>query len=328
MKIMKRNIFLALCCFAWLGFTACSDNYEDASSKHVYGENENPYLKTNEDAQVELKQTLNVSRTTSLTVSLADYADVFEQQMGMSVDAVMSGLNSGETVFYPINVTNNTWVKTAYNAGTGWYFNSASQPCASDDTDARATVSLDANAKTLTLTLTEAGSVSGLDLAINVGFAVNGPDYDTYVRFTFTITVNDPTLVIFDEYLQYAGTVNAELDDYADNISEIFGMTVEEFIAAIENGEIQFRLANPDTGEWLENNSTFYYAALDGSATDASNYATTAEYNTLLSAVVFSYNEDLAEGTLGSVSAGFVNASDETQSMRFLVTYEIGPLGR
>ena len=49
---MKKNILLALCCCSLLAFTGCSDDYTDATSKHIYGENENPYLKTNTNAQV------------------------------------------------------------------------------------------------------------------------------------------------------------------------------------------------------------------------------------------------------------------------------------
>ena len=49
---MKKNILLALCCCSLLAFAGCSDDYTDATSKHIYGENENPYLKTNTNAQV------------------------------------------------------------------------------------------------------------------------------------------------------------------------------------------------------------------------------------------------------------------------------------
>lgn len=326
---MKRNIFLSFCCFTLLFFTACSNDYEDATSKHVYGENENPYLKLNTAAQVEFEQSLNIRKATSITVNLADYASLFEEQMGMSVDAVVSGLESGETVFYPIDVTKNEWLKTVYNAGTGWYFNSANQPCTADDADSRATVSLDAAARTLTFALTENGQTSGLALEVNVGFAVNGPDYDDYTRFTFTVSVNDPALVIRDEYLQYAGTADAELADYASNISEIFGMTVDQFIAAINSGDVLFSLADPATGEWVEKGTALiYYAGLDGAVVDAVNYATSAEYNKDLQTLVFSYNETLAVDTYGQISAGFVSANDETQSIRFLINYTIGPLGR
>ena len=56
---MKKNILLALCCCSLLAFAGCSDDYTDATSKHIYGENENPYLKTNTNAQV----TSNVARS-------------------------------------------------------------------------------------------------------------------------------------------------------------------------------------------------------------------------------------------------------------------------
>ena len=35
--------------------------------------------------------------------------------------------------------------------------------------------------------------MAGTVLTLNVGFAVNGPDYDDYVRFTFEVGVTDPT---------------------------------------------------------------------------------------------------------------------------------------
>ena len=37
---------------------------------------------------------------------------------------------------YPINMTRNQWLKTAYTKdGAGWYFNSVGQPCSADDAD-------------------------------------------------------------------------------------------------------------------------------------------------------------------------------------------------
>lgn len=35
---MKKNILLALCCCSLLAFTGCSDDYTDATSKHIYTE--------------------------------------------------------------------------------------------------------------------------------------------------------------------------------------------------------------------------------------------------------------------------------------------------
>lgn len=86
---MKKNILLAFCCCSLLAFTACSDDYNDATSKHVYGENENPYLKIDTEAQISATGALEVNGEHSYTVKLSDYAAKFEEKMGMSVDAVI-----------------------------------------------------------------------------------------------------------------------------------------------------------------------------------------------------------------------------------------------
>ena len=152
---MKKNILLAFCCCSLLAFTACSDDYNDATSKHVYGENENPYLKIDTEAQISATGALEVNGEHSYTVKLSDYAAKFEEKMGMSVDAVIDGLSTGETVFYPINTTRNQWLKTAYNKNdAGWYFNSANQPCAQDDAACKASVVLDKTNKELVFELT------------------------------------------------------------------------------------------------------------------------------------------------------------------------------
>ena len=194
---MKKNILLALCCCSLLAFTGCSDDYTDATSKHIYGENENPYLKTNTNAQVTTNVALEVNGRHAYVLNLSDYTDKFEELMGMSVDAAVAGLDTKATVFYPINMTRNQWLKTAYTKdGAGWYFNSVGQPCSADDADGKATVTLDKVAKTLNVELTEGGIVAGTVFTLNVGFAVNGPDYDDYVRFTFEVGVTDPTVSV------------------------------------------------------------------------------------------------------------------------------------
>ena len=88
---MKKNILLALCCCSLLAFTGCSDDYTDATSKHIYGENENPYLKTNTNAQVTTNVALEVNGRHAYVLNLSDYTDKFEELMGMSVDAAVAG---------------------------------------------------------------------------------------------------------------------------------------------------------------------------------------------------------------------------------------------
>lgn len=108
-----------------LTLASCSDDYNDASTKHVYGENEDPYLKVDEDAQITQTATFKIniaSSTTQTVVKLEDYAEQFETQLGMSVDGVLSGLEDGSVVFYPINASRNKWTKTAYTKDdSGWY---------------------------------------------------------------------------------------------------------------------------------------------------------------------------------------------------------------
>lgn len=85
-----------------LTLASCSDDYNDASTKHVYGENEDPYLKVDEDAQITQTATFKIniaSSTTQTVVKLEDYAEQFETQLGMSVDGVLSGLEDGSVVF-------------------------------------------------------------------------------------------------------------------------------------------------------------------------------------------------------------------------------------
>ena len=91
---MKKNILLALCCCSLLAFAGCSDDYTDATSKHIYGENENPYLKTNTNAQVTTNVALEVNGRHAYVLNLSDYTNKFEELMGMSVDAAVAGLLS------------------------------------------------------------------------------------------------------------------------------------------------------------------------------------------------------------------------------------------
>lgn len=240
---MKKNILLAFCCCSLLAFTACSDDYNDATSKHVYGENENPYLKIDTEAQISATGALEVNGEHSYTVKLSDYAAKFEEKMGMSVDAVIDGLSTGETVFYPINTTRNQWLKTPYNKDdAGWYFNSANQPCAQDDAACRASVVLDKTNKELVFELSEGGITAGTVLALEVGFAKNGPDYDDYVRFTLNASVTDPTVAVATVALPNTNYTSDDilLTSIEENIAAVFEMTLDEFITALTKVQLSF----------------------------------------------------------------------------------------
>ncbi len=330
---MKRNIFFTLCCFACLGFTACSDDYADASSKHVYGEDENPYLRTDMDAQISVTVPLEVNGEHAYTVNLTDYTDNFEEKMGMSLDAVMSGLDNGITVFYPINTTRSQWLKTAYNAGTGWYFDSANQPCEANDENCRAMVTLNQSARTLTVELTEGGIVAGTVLSLNVGFAVNGPDYDNYLRFTFEVSVTDPTVAVLSvTFSEDTPTTTISLADYQENIEAVFDISYEDFLTEIANNEnIKFSLADPSTNEWIDMGEN-YTANAPGYWMDSTGnyiswgvdgFAAYIEYYSNDAACGIGYNADLASGTTGIFNAGWVDMNDSSKAFHIIVSWTI-----
>lgn len=97
---MKKNFIYALIACFTLSLAACSTDPEDATSKHVYGENENPYLKTNADAVVSTKAEFPISRLEAKTVKLTDYAEKFHTYLGMTVDETLAALSNGSVVFY------------------------------------------------------------------------------------------------------------------------------------------------------------------------------------------------------------------------------------
>lgn len=329
---MKKNILLAFCCCSLLAFTACSDDYNDATSKHVYGENENPYLKIDTEAQISATGALEVNGEHSYTVKLSDYAAKFEEKMGMSVDAVIDGLSTGETVFYPINTTRNQWLKTPYNKDdAGWYFNSANQPCAQDDAACRASVVLDKTNKELVFELSEGGITAGTVLALEVGFAKNGPDYDDYVRFTLNASVTDPTVAVATVALPNTNYTSDDilLTSIEENIAAVFEMTLDEFITAFDEGTIKFYAADPTTGVW-DTESAYTGEAPAGYWFDEGAYPGVVCANfkpdsddVSKSCVKLCCMPETAVGKQYNCSFGFIDTTDATKFFRFVVTCNI-----
>lgn len=326
---MKKNILLAFCCCSLLAFTACSDDYNDATSKHVYGENENPYLKIDTEAQISATGALEVNGEHSYTVKLSDYAAKFEEKMGMSVDAVIDGLSTGETVFYPINTTRNQWLKTPYNKDdAGWYFNSANQPCAQDDEACKASVVLDKTNKELVFELTEGGITAGTVLALEVGFAKNGPDYDNYVRFTLNASVTDPTVAVATVELPNTDYTADDilLTSIEENIAAVFEMTLDEFITAFDEGTIKFYAADPTTGVWdTESAYTGEQPAgywFDEAGKVCANFKPDSD-EVSKSCVKLCCMPETPVGKQYNCSFGFIDTTDATKFFRFVVTCNI-----
>ena len=101
---MKKYIIYAFIVSVFCVFSACSDSYEDATSKHIYGEDENPYLRIDPQATVTSEIDFAVERLEPYVINLEDYNDLFQEKMGLTTDQVISGLQNGSVLFYNIRL--------------------------------------------------------------------------------------------------------------------------------------------------------------------------------------------------------------------------------
>ena len=253
---MKKNIiFLALACMGLCcALTSCSDDPEDAVSKHVYGEHEAPYLRTDLSANIALSANFRKGHIAPRAFYLKDYAEKIQTKLGMTVDDMLSGVESGKVVFYNINVNKGVWDKSAPNAGpNGWGYNAAGNL---SDTAQVVTVSLDKEAKALVVNVPETAS-GGVSATLPVGFAVNnGRDFDQYVRFNISYEVTDPSMKFIDITIPTDDYVSTpiKLSNYEEQIKSSFGMSVSDFAKQVDNsntdGDIALYMIGQDNN-WI-----------------------------------------------------------------------------
>jgi hypothetical protein len=312
-------------------FYSCEDSIEDATSKHVYGEDENPYLKTGVGATITNDMEFEVGRYEAQTVNLEEYTDLFQEQMNMTVDEVINGLSDGSVVFYNINVTRGHWDKTEPTKGsTGWYYNSAGGLSA-DSEDYVASLDIDKDAKQLIVDVADEAE-AGHSFSFNVGFALNGPDYDDYVRFTFNVATIDPSLILANLSIpegDYAAA-GINLYDYADVIQYNLGLTVDEFLANLdsnEGGTIRLYVIDNETGEWDTSsdytaNPPGYWMNVDGEvcAWGDDGFALFAEVNLGDGLLNIGRAPEQAAGETYKIRLGFRDTTDEMKFIRFIIT--------
>ena len=70
---MKKNILYVLLGGLLLSLAACSENWEDATSKHVYGENENPYLRMRKQQLQKRYNLVPVKHKSSICLTMLNY---------------------------------------------------------------------------------------------------------------------------------------------------------------------------------------------------------------------------------------------------------------
>jgi len=232
---MKNILYTALIACLLLGLQACENDYEDATSEHVYGPTENPPVKNNPDATVTASYDMYAGDTEPTSFSILPYADVIEEQLGVTIDELIAAIEKGTIKVCPINSNRNVWDKTPANAdGTyAWYLNTSGNICEANSEYIFATIEFDPTTKEFQFVLDEN---AGGTVPLSIGFAVDGPNYNTHVRFTFTITAFDKSFVVKEIEIP-AGDYSAyELmyADIAENIQYALGMTPEAFSAALD----------------------------------------------------------------------------------------------
>lgn len=326
---MKNNLIhtlTGLLCLA-VTFAACSENWEDATGKHVYGADENPYLRV--DAAATVTESMKFGAGQTHTVFLAGHAELFQKQLGMTVDEAIAGISTGKVVFRSINVARGAWDNTAPNKGSaGWYFDGTGS--VTGEAAAQYTAELDANTKSLLISALET-AVTGASVGINVGFAVNGTDYDRYVRFLNDIVIVDtPVEVSIRIPAGEYSSAPVDFNDYADKIQERFGMTVAAFCAALAGDAIHMYSVGVESLKWDETsgytaNAPGYWMKADGTVCSwgADGYTLYAECSEEDQAMYVGRSYAPAAGDRYTISIGFRDKTDTSKLLRFLIHIEM-----
>lgn len=236
---MKKIFFIAMVACAVFGtMTSCSDDYEDASSPHVYSETENPPLKGSDanmvSASIRMRQA--DAGTEVQTVDLSTYADKVQEQLGMSLDEAIAGLDKGTVRFLPINPARRVWDKTKPNAGDNkWYLTSSGTVASSAD-EAVAIMEFVPAEKELKITLTDKAA-AGI-IPVTVGFVkTDVSSYPVNFRCQTLVSVTDASVADVAVTVPKGGYAATffKFSEIAKNIEFAFGVTdLKEFAKGLD----------------------------------------------------------------------------------------------
>lgn len=330
----KSYICLMAAALAVTSVSCNSDDPSDSCSKHVYADDEAPYLRSSEASTVSLNMEFQMVRIDQPQyINLKEYADVFHKSMNMTVDEALAGLENGTVVFYTINSARQRWDLTPCNYGdTGWYYTSSGIGPAEN---AIFTMSLDKASKSVEVKavgVPDVGSMANIDF----GFAIreNGA-FDRYVRFTALASVTDPSKVVISANIpgEGYGAYSIRFKDYDESFQLAMDMTADEFIKALESDQIVMwlvdangnRVTNEDgshpdytsgaLGYWLDPDCNI--TGWDGAGYPANlmflEYGGNGIYNLGNAAVA------TPAGTQATVRFDFVSIDDPTCFLQFIV---------
>ncbi len=329
-----NKIFYAIAALALsTSFTACNDDDpNDAVSKHVYGEGETVYLRTDADANIAYAAEFRKGHVVAKTINLKDYAETIQAKTGLTVDDLIAGVSNGSVVFFNINSTKGVWDETAQNISNGWSY----QADGTISTENQAgTITLDAANKALIINVPD-DSAAGVSFSANVGFAVvNGADYDKYIRFSVSFAVTDPGTIIKNISIatgSYSCTpINFTDSDIATAIEACFGISASEFNKTVQDasGDIELYMADKD-GNWFyaedgvsrpdyTANGIGYWCEADGKPRSwGSGCVFFAE--TFDGGINIGRYEDIASGTVCQFHFIYVSKTDKGKLVEFVVT--------
>ena len=253
---MNKNILLV--CALAIAAVSCSDDYDDATSKHVYSENDNVSLNTS--VGVWQSQTIEfaANNLSTCSINLYDYAADFKSQFGMTVDDVIKAVGDGSIKFRPIYTSSGQWVAEPYNNGIGWAFNLAGKVC--DSKAGKVSVSLNQKNKTLDV-VPAAGLSAGTAGEVNVGFAQRSNaygTYDKYVRIQLPFTVTDKSVIMGTLPMaegDYAGYEFFFQDNYDDQFMACMGMDAQTALNGLADGTVGFAVTDAN-GKAIESDYT------------------------------------------------------------------------
>ena len=210
---------------------SCEKDYEESSSIHFYGENENPPLKGSDADNANTALSIKQGDTNPYVINLNDYAENIEANLGMTLDEAIAGLGNGSVRFLPVNPNRRTWDKAPANAGdNSWAFSASG--VVTDPDNASVIMKFDPMAKTVSYSLTEAAN--GI-IPVTCGFVkTDDSSYSVNFRLRNLVTVLDRSMINVEgvvpagDYMAYA----IELDNYADAIDYVFGAGSSQTFAA------------------------------------------------------------------------------------------------
>lgn len=247
----KKYIYGLLACFGMMMLPGCNENYEDATSMHVYGPNENPPVKADPKVTASRVYEMTGGQTDPVAIDIYEYDDMIRKAFGISAQE-LAGKIGNEYVVAPINPNRMIWLKNAPNTGDkyGWYISKTGNICEKDDSNIYGKVIYNEGTHSLEFYIDPNG---GGSVPVQIGFAKDGPNYNEHVRFVFNVTAYDKSYAFLDvsippgDYAAYT----LPIEDLAENINFVFGMTPAQFISAMMNDQIGIYMIDHATNGYI-----------------------------------------------------------------------------